>query len=249
MPGIDRRLIQNFEWPLFTMTLLVGAGLMGRTILVIATTPLGFDDERVVKADLFLPNGRYRDASERRRGIERVLAAVGSNQAVRGVAVSLPDPLRTFTIPTSPVTAERGAAAADSGRPAAEFVVSPAYFDILEIPLLAGRRFTASDDVDAPPVVIVSRDLARALWPGEPAVGRRVRVGRDTVWRIVAGVVGEIREPVADVVRDADRVAVRCRRDRDAEAGLAVGTRDRRLRCELRLDRGDVAEPYRCPPG
>jgi hypothetical protein len=110
--------------------------------------------------------------------------------------VSLPDPLRTFTIPTSPVTAERGAAAADSGRPAAEFVVSPAYFDVLGIPLLAGRRFATSDDAAAPPVVIVSQDLARALWPGEPAVGRRVRVGRDTVWRTVAGVVGEIREPV-----------------------------------------------------
>jgi len=59
-----------------------------------------------------------------------------------------------------------------------------------------GRPFGSQDDSEAPPVVVVSEGLARTLWPGESAVGRRLRVGSDSVWRTVVGVVGETQQPV-----------------------------------------------------
>lgn len=180
----------------FTMMLLVGAGLMARTILTIAATSLGFNDEHVVKGDMFLPPTRYEDAAAQRAGTERLLAGIAETRGVRGVAVSFPDPLRTFTLNNVRVRAEGGAARADSGPPAAQYIVTPGYFAVLDIPLRDGRTFGPQDDSDAPPVVIVSERLARELWPGESPVGRQVRVGGDSVVRTIVGVVGEMQQPV-----------------------------------------------------
>jgi putative ABC transport system permease protein len=179
-----------------TMTLLVGAGLMGRTVLAIGITSLGFDDEHVVKGDLFLPPVRYDGPAAQRAGTERLLAGIGAVQGVRSVAISFPDPLRNFTAESVPVRGDGGAARNDSGPPAWQYIVSPALFDVLGIPVRAGRAFGPQDDDKAPPVAIVSEELARNVWPGESAVGRRVRIGRDSVWRTVVGVVGEMRQPV-----------------------------------------------------
>ena len=179
----------------FTMMLLVGAGLMARTIVTIATTSLGFDDGHVVKGDVFLPPVRYKDAAAQRAGAERLLAGIAQTPGVRSVATSFPDPLRIFTGPN--IDVQGGAVArADSGPPAAEYIVTPGYFDVLRIPLRAGRAFGSHDAAAAPPVAIVSELLARQLWPGENAVGRRVRIARDSVWRTVVGVVGEMQQPV-----------------------------------------------------
>ena len=180
----------------FTMMLLVGAGLMARTILTIAATPLGFDDEHVVKGDLFLPGVRYKDAAALRAGTERLLAGLAETPGVRVVATSFPDPLRTFTGPNVQVMGGGAAARTDSGPPAAEYIVTPGYFDVLRIPVRAGRAFGSQDDDTAPRVTMVSEGLARALWPGGSAVGRQVRIAGDSVQRTVVGVVGEMQQPV-----------------------------------------------------
>jgi predicted permease len=179
----------------FTMMLLVGAGLMARTILSIATTSLGFDDAQVVKADMFLPTARYKDATAQSAATNRLLSAIAGAPGVRRVAASFPDPLRSFLGPNVNVTG--GAAArSDSGPPAAEYLVTPGYFDVLRMPLRAGRAFSSQDDAEAPKVAIVSEGLARALWPGETAVGRQLRIAADSVWRTVVGVAGEMQQPV-----------------------------------------------------
>ena len=179
----------------FTMMLLVGAGLMARTILTIANTSLGFDDERVVKGDMFLPPARYETEAAQLAGVERLLAGLREAAGVRDVAISFPDPLRNFTGPN--VQVHGGTVArADSGPPASQYRVTPAYFDVLAIPLRAGRRFGANDDASVAPIAIVSEGLARAMWPGETAIGRRVRAANDSVWRTVVGVVGEMQQPV-----------------------------------------------------
>jgi putative ABC transport system permease protein len=112
------------------------------------------------------------------------------------VATSFPDPLRTFTIADVRVMGDGATTRTDSGPPAAQFIVTPGYFDVLGIPVRAGRAFGAQDDSKAPPVAIVSEGIARALWPGASAVGRQVRIGGDSVWRTVVGVAGEMRQPV-----------------------------------------------------
>ncbi|HUQ83966.1 MAG TPA: ADOP family duplicated permease [Gemmatimonadaceae bacterium] len=179
-----------------TMMLLVGAGLMARTVLSIAMTPLGFDDTRVVKGDLFLPGARYKDAAAQTAGVDRLLVSIGQVPGVRAVASSFPDPLQTFTGPEVTVIGGTRRAQTDSGPSASQYLVTPAYFDVLGIPLRAGRLFGPQDDARSARVAVVSEGLARSMWPGETAIGRQVRAGGDSVWRTVVGVVGEMRRPV-----------------------------------------------------
>ena len=178
----------------FTVMLLVGAGLMGRTILTIALTPLGFSEPGVLKGDLFLPPNRYGNEDAQRAGAQRLLAGAAATPGVRAVATAFPDPLHTFTV--SPVHAVSDASAASGAeREAAPYVVSAGYFELLEIPVREGRGFDGQDVPGSPPAAIVSEGLARALWPGESAIGRRLRTREDSVWRTVIGVVGETRQP------------------------------------------------------
>jgi putative ABC transport system permease protein len=180
----------------FTMMLLVGAGLMGRTIMAIAITPLGFDDEGVVKGDLFMPPARYENPELRRAGVERLIAEVAAAPGVQRAASAFPDPLRTFILPPVGITSDASSARAEVERPAASYIVTPGYFEVMRIPLKSGRTFTRQDAGGSVPTAIVSEELARQLWPGGSGIGRRVRASDDSVWRTVVGVVGETRQPV-----------------------------------------------------
>jgi putative ABC transport system permease protein len=71
--------------------------------------------------------------------------------------------------------------------------VTPGYFSAIGTPMLAGRDFDTSDRNDATLVVIVSKRLADMVWPGRPALGRRFKLGGDSPWVTVVGVVDDIR--------------------------------------------------------
>jgi putative ABC transport system permease protein len=74
--------------------------------------------------------------------------------------------------------------------------VTPSYFDTLGLHLLAGRTLSRQDRADAPPVTVISHALAAALWPGEPAVGRRLRAFGGEME--VVGVVGDVKHQRLD---------------------------------------------------
>ncbi|HEX6632296.1 MAG TPA: FtsX-like permease family protein, partial [Gemmatimonadaceae bacterium] len=79
------------------------------------------------------------------------------------------------------------------------YVVSPGFLRAMGIRLLEGRALEAADDERGRPVVVVSRSLARGLWPGQSAIGKRLQVGGlDTPWREVVGVAGDVRHSGLD---------------------------------------------------
>ena len=175
-----------------TMVLLVGAGLMARTVMALAIEPLGFRADGLVKGDLLLPRSVYRDTIERAAGLERVLAGVRAEPGLRSAAATFPYPFR----PGGPVPIiGEGAVASVGAEPVArQYIVTPSYFDVMEISLLAGRGFTDRDDAGAPRVAIVSEGLRRHLWRNENPIGRRLRLAEDSVWHTVVGVARETRE-------------------------------------------------------
>jgi putative ABC transport system permease protein len=71
--------------------------------------------------------------------------------------------------------------------------VTPGYFATMGFPLIAGRDFTTSDREGSAPVVVVSKMLADAQWPGESAIGKRIRLGGEMPFMTVVGVVGDLR--------------------------------------------------------
>jgi putative ABC transport system permease protein len=81
-------------------------------------------------------------------------------------------------------------------------VVSPGYFETLGIALHSGRTFTQQDHADAPRAVIINETLARAGWPGQDPIGRRMRSGDETStapWMTVVGVIRDVKR--ADLMR------------------------------------------------
>jgi predicted permease len=78
--------------------------------------------------------------------------------------------------------------------------VTPGYFDALGIPLRGGRVFTEFDSEKAPPVGVIDEQIARAIWPGESAIGKRFRIPVASLpWVEVVGVVGHVRHDGLDV--------------------------------------------------
>jgi predicted permease len=74
---------------------------------------------------------------------------------------------------------------------------TPDYFTTLGVPLKEGRFFTASDVPDGMPVVVIDEKMARRFWPGESAIGKRVRPGgpdSKSPWRTIVGVVGSVKQ-------------------------------------------------------
>jgi predicted permease len=152
-----------------TLVLLVGAALASRSMLKAASVPPGFNPDDVLTVDLSLPSARYPEVDDHRRFYAAVLDRVSAGARVTAAAVTgtLPlggSPATDFTAEGSP---PRDAVTADI------VPATPAYFRAMEIQVVAGRTFSASDRDGGPPVAIVSESAARALWPGMNPLGRR----------------------------------------------------------------------------
>jgi predicted permease len=128
----------------------------------------------------------YREVLDRVRAVPGVVAAGATST----------DPFRQFGFSNNVTPAERAAEAPPSGLVQAGWrSVTPGYFAALGVPVSSGRPFQHSDTAAGERVVIVSESLARRLWPGESAVGKRIYWGGTTGrTRLVIGVAGDIRD-------------------------------------------------------
>jgi putative ABC transport system permease protein len=184
------------------LMLLVGAVLLGRSFVLLASVPPGFDPENLLTLQISLPAAKYAEAHQTAAFTEQVLERIEALPGVvaAGTTVSLPigsgmNVDQTFTIEGEPV------AAAEEGRTALLRPVSPGYFEALRMPVVSGRAFTAADRDGAPPVVVINETMARRYWPGRDPLGRRLVVGvelggvgrLDETSREIVGIVGDVK--------------------------------------------------------
>ncbi len=175
------------------LVLLVGAGLMVRSLAHLGTTPLGFRSEGILAARVTLPSRSYpteqavqcrAEAEERLAGLPGVAHATVAN-----------------CVPLAPcgdnVRLDVQGRELDPDVPARTVwfnMVGEDYFRTLDIPLLVGRTFTSADRVDAPRVAIVNREAAERYWPDDDPLGARIQVsiGWDE-WAEVVGIVDDVK--------------------------------------------------------
>jgi putative ABC transport system permease protein len=171
--------------------LLIGAGLMAKSLWALLHVSPGFRTEQILTARLSLPRSRYPDNRRIAAFQQELLTSVQSTPGVQsaGFATYLPlsgtDNGWAFFIegrPPLPVGVYNHA----KYRPA-----SPGYFEAIGIPLLRGRTFIFADTEDVPWVVIINQTMARQYWGEQDPVGQRLRFGGN-VWRTVIGVVGDV---------------------------------------------------------
>ena len=125
-----------------------------------------------------------------RQVLDRVAAVPGVESASGINHLPLAGDLWTFSF-----AVEGRPAPPPSQEPSAAFrVVFPGYFRTMRIPLLRGRDFTAHDDAPRRRVVIVNETMARRYWPGEDAVGKRIRLDANGPWYTVVGVAKDVEQ-------------------------------------------------------
>ncbi len=184
--------------------LLVGAGALVRTVVELAHVDRGFRVDGVLTARLLLIGAEDRRGTEAvfrevRRRVETLPEVVSA-----GLAESLPllglGRVDVFTVADQPEPSR-------ADLPTHAFTPTDAgYFETLAIPLLEGRYIDDDDRRETPPVVVVTETLARRVWPGESALGKRMHIGPPEIagpWREVVGVVGDLRPSVDAEVRSA----------------------------------------------
>jgi putative ABC transport system permease protein len=175
------------------LALLIGAGLMLRSLQRLQAVDPGFNSERLLTMWVSLPLQRYRRdqlAAFSQQLRERLQALPGA----QSVALASDLPLSGSTS-AGPIELEGQPATSGSGEIRMyRHRVSPGFFSTLGIPLVKGRDFTAGDHAQAPGVVVISEAMARRYWPNESPIGKRLReTGPEDQWLSIIGVVGEVK--------------------------------------------------------
>ncbi|HEX9736572.1 MAG TPA: ABC transporter permease [Thermoanaerobaculia bacterium] len=173
--------------------LLVVTGLMVRTVVNYHQADLGFATDSIFTAGLALPEREYPESADAAAFYERLTDDLrGLPEVVEAAVMSRPP--GTF-MGSSYYAVEDGSYATQGDYPSApRGLVGPGFFDVYGIRPLEGRVFDRRDDADAPAVAVVNASFAAAAWPGESAVGKRLKLGRsrgdaEEPWREVVGVV------------------------------------------------------------
>jgi predicted permease len=173
--------------------MLVGAGLVGRSFQKLLAVDPGFLAQGALTMDIALPRARY-DTSTKivafyNSAVERLRALPG----VQAAAATAQLPLGGGTTQWSVEIEGRRNSARDMETP---YIVNATtdIFRAMGITVLRGRAFTSTDDERSTPVTVVSESMAREFWPGQDAVGKRIRLsGPDLPWITIVGVVRDVR--------------------------------------------------------
>ncbi|HEX5074168.1 MAG TPA: ABC transporter permease [Gemmatimonadaceae bacterium] len=187
----------------FALMLLVGAGLLARSVIRLLDVDKGFDASHLLTLEFNAVGPRYATNEDVFAYHDKVRDAVGSLPGVLSVAVVNQLPLGG-NIDMYGVEAQDKPESDPTKVPSADrYVVSADYLSTMRIRVVQGRAFTAAEERDTVNrVALVSQALAARLWPGESAIGKRIRLGgSERPFRTVIGVTGNVHHAGLDATQ------------------------------------------------
>jgi putative ABC transport system permease protein len=189
------------------VVLVLGASLVTLSFARLQAEDPGIEPEGVWTFLLSIPPARYSNRDVTLAFWDGVVERVEAIPGVHAAAVTSGVPLWRFPGWTSQLVARDWA----PGRVAYEVrhrASTPAYFEVMGVPLLAGRPFGPRDGLDGERVVVVNQTFANAYFAGESVLGRQVTFDREptesSVWRTIVGVVGDERQRALSLPPDAE---------------------------------------------
>jgi putative ABC transport system permease protein len=208
------------------VTILAAAGLLSRTLLQLRSVEMGFAADRLAFVELLLPQSQYRDPAVRREFFETLAARVRSLPGVEAVTPVAVRPYAGLSGWDMPNWVAEGQGVEDAGRnPGLDLQsIYPEHFETMRIPIVEGRAISQFDRKGSVNVAVISADAAAQVWPGESAIGKRIKWGRvdsDAPWFTVVGIAAttryrELAQPreslylsAAQFVDGADTLALR----------------------------------------
>jgi len=179
------------------MVLLVAAGLLLRSFSKLMSVSPGFDAQHIVKADISLPQFQYSTPQQWTAFSDELLARIQAQPGLQDSAVAVPRPIADGIINLGFDIVGNPPSSAGASRTANYVSVSPEYFHVMEIPLLAGRLFNQHDVSSAARVSVISQAMARLYFSNQDPLGKRLVFGfppDGQVAREIVGVVGDVRD-------------------------------------------------------
>jgi predicted permease len=185
----------------FSFVLLIGAGLMLRSLQKLLTVDAGFSAQRVLAMRTTFSFSKYASRVQLTVVGNKVLDHVQAVPGVLSASLSSVYPLEHEAIVagasafSGPFRIEgRDLNPGEAPPVTGQVVVSPEYFQTLGIPLRAGRLLTDADDGKHLSVALINEAAQRQFWPHEDPIGKRVKGENSTEWTTVVGVVGDVRD-------------------------------------------------------
>lgn len=177
------------------LILLAGAGVFIRGLDGLLARDLRWNRDNVLQAVINLPQSNYATPEQTYRFYEQLEARLAGLPEVENVAIGWTLPVFQFLTTRNYVV--DGREPPPAGREPNAFVngVTPSYLPTLGIQLIAGRNFTESDHANAPRVALINESMARALFPNEDPIGRRIGTPdpSDRTWIEIVGVIPDLR--------------------------------------------------------
>ncbi len=176
------------------IVLLVGAGLLFRSLSVLFAIDPGFNTSQLLTMQVQASGSRF-DDEKTHRFFAQSLEAVRQVPGVSEAAFSSQLPLSGDLDDGYGVRFESSIDRPEENRGAFRYAVSPGYLEIMGIPLRRGRLLTAHDTANTPPVVLISESLARSKFQDQEPIGERLGLGaNDGAWSTIVGVVVLVRQ-------------------------------------------------------
>jgi predicted permease len=181
-----------------SIVLVIGAGLMLRSLWSLQAVDPGFDPHNALTLALEIPRHQFTASTQESQFVDQVLQRVRSLPGVQ--AAGAVDDLPLAGGSNQPVAVEGRPLVPMSEQPEVSVrVVTPGYLDAMRIPLLKGRDIQESDMTGSAAVVVISKSMAEQFWPKESPVGRHLKLtffpDRE---RTVVGVVGDVKQTGLD---------------------------------------------------
>lgn len=193
-----------------SLVLLVGAGLLGKSFLLLSDVRPGFEPEHVLSTDLSLAKSKYPQPEQQQAGFAEIVSRTANLPGVEASAVIYPLPMGGDSTANTFLIAGRPALRPEE-KPISNYrIISPDYFRTLKIPISRGRPFDERDHRNAPPVIIVNETFAHRYLAGTDVLGQRViiegELGDTGVPppREIVGIVGDVRHESLDIETDAE---------------------------------------------
>jgi putative ABC transport system permease protein len=186
-----------------SLTLLISAGLLLRSLSRLLVVSPGFDPANVLSMQTSVLGERFNHNEIVRQyfadAVERLRALPGVQSAAAASQIPLAGNMDRYGF-----HAEGKIHANPEEDPSAErYCITPGFLETMRIPLLRGRDISPADTATAPQVLLISDTTARRMWPGEDPIGKRVKLGGvDKPWWTVVGVTGDVHHVGLDAAPD-----------------------------------------------
>jgi putative ABC transport system permease protein len=178
-----------------SLVLLLGAGLLVKGFRALLNAHQKFDPQNLLTMNIALPADKYPDQAKRAAFYQQVLAQMSAIPGVESASMATAVPY-SDSQSYHPFTGEGVSFSEDMGHIALAEAISPNYFRTLHLPLLQGREFTDADGPNAQRVAVISRPMAERYWPGQNAIGKRIKQGQPdskNPWLTIVGVVSDAK--------------------------------------------------------